>query len=68
MNPEQNPFFSGYFDDQPTFDMDVNSRLDRVKTFDQAQCERALEMEHLQKTVRTAVERRLRRLQKEAAK
>lgn len=67
MNPEQNPFFSGYVDGEPTFVMDVAGRQERVKEFDQEQCQRALEMKHLQKTIRTSVEKRLRRLQREAA-
>jgi hypothetical protein len=50
---------------------DVTSRLATVKGFDAATCERALAralaLPHLQKTVRTAVERRLRQLKRAQA-
>lgn len=46
--------------------IDVDSRLHRLKTFDAAQCRAALKL-RLQKTVRTAIERRLRKLDKEAS-
>jgi len=43
---------------------DVDSRLAKVKGFDATTCERALALPDLQKTVRTAIERRLRKLTK----
>lgn len=65
----QHPFFAGryrlagkWIDTQ---DFDVSSRLRRVQTFSLAQCRRALSLPGLQKTVRTAVERRIRKLEKE---
>jgi hypothetical protein len=44
--------------------VDVVSRLSMVGTFDELQCYRALQVAGLQATVRTAIERRLRKLQK----
>ena len=46
--------------------VDVATRLERVKRFDADQCERALKVDGLQKTVRTAIERRLRQLRASA--
>lgn len=44
--------------------VDAESRLDRVKTFDVGECRAALKLATgLQKTVRLAIERRLRRLE-----
>lgn len=44
---------------------DVESRLAKVKDFDAETCARALKLPNLQKTVRVAIERRLRKLQRE---
>jgi hypothetical protein len=57
-----NPFFAGIYDGGPAYDIDAVSRLERVARFNTDQCRRALHVRGLQKTVRTAVERRLRRL------
>lgn len=46
----------------------VADRLQNVRDFSRTYCELALQDPHLQKTVRTAVERRLRKLDKEAGK
>lgn len=45
---------------------DAVSRLAKVKDFDAETCARALKLPHLQKAVRVAIERRQRKLQKEA--
>lgn len=45
----------------------VSDRLARVRTFDRAQCEAALALPELQKTVAAAVRRRLKFLAKENA-
>jgi N-acetylmuramic acid 6-phosphate (MurNAc-6-P) etherase len=42
--------------------VDATSRLELVKAFSEEQCRAALEVKDLQKTVRIAIERRLRRL------
>lgn len=47
--------------------VDAQSRIEMVKTFSANECRASLELSDLQKTVRLAVERRLRRLAKEAA-
>jgi hypothetical protein len=61
----QNPFYAGRaaFGGGPSYWIDVQSRLDRVRGFNTDQCHRALRVRGLQKTVRTAIERRLRKLQ-----
>lgn len=43
--------------------LDAGERLRMVHEFDAAQCRAALKIEELQKTVRAAVERRLRKLE-----
>lgn len=66
---EQNPFVSGVTEfggrRWPTQAMDVGSRLDALKTFNQEECRAALRLP-VQKTVRAALERRLRKLDKES--
>jgi hypothetical protein len=47
--------------------VDAESRLACVKDFDAAQCRAALKVYGLQKSVRLAIERRLRKLAKGAA-
>lgn len=57
-----NPFFAWIYDGGPAYDFDAVSRIERVARFNTDQCRRALHVRGLQKTVRTAVERRLRKL------
>ena len=61
---KRSPFYAGTYDGHECEDMDVQSRLDRVARFNVATCRRALRVYGLQKTVRTAIERRLRKLAK----
>ena len=61
---DPDPFFFGRQGRHLTYDTDVASRLSRVPGFDRDQCRAALEIAGLQKTVRIAVERRLRALAK----
>ena len=56
-----NPFFFGIYDAGPCYDMDAVSRSERVARFNTDQCRRALRVDGLQKTVRTAIERRLKK-------
>jgi len=63
---EQNPFYAGTHGDIDSYWFDGDSRLDRVKEFSREQCEAAFQIEGLQKTVRLAIERRIRRLGREA--
>lgn len=46
----------------------VEDRLCRVKNFTLAQCRQALALDDLQKTVRLALERRVRKLERESSK
>lgn len=62
------PFYAGTFHGQETYYFDEQSRLDRVKTFTRTMCKRALAMREsgefrLQKSVRRAIERRLKKLE-----
>lgn len=62
---ERNPFITHWTPDVGWVGyVDVKNRLDMVKQFDIEECRKALRMRSLQKTVRTAVERRLRKLEK----
>lgn len=65
MKPEENPFYSGSYCGQPFFCHSVEDRLDRVKEFTVDECKRALEVLGLQKTVETAIKRRLKKLEKQ---
>lgn len=58
----RHPFYAGRYWQRPTMHMDADSRLDVVKRMDRATLKRALRVPHLQKTVRLAIERRLRKL------
>jgi len=59
-----NPFSN---DGGKTAWIDGDSRLSCVKDFSIKQCKAALELPDLQKTVRLAIERRIRKLSKAAA-
>jgi len=63
----RDPFYVGRFSGHDSFTVDAQGRLDAVKQFTAAECRAALKLTGLQKTVRLAVERRLRRLEKTAA-
>lgn len=64
---EQHPFFARRYGGRVTYHVDAESRLDCVKTFTREQCDAALRLTALQKTVRDAIFRRLRKLAKETA-
>ena len=60
-----NPFETGQvYNGHRMQDCGAEDRIGRVKGFDADQCRAALDVPGLQKTVRTAVERRLRALAK----
>jgi hypothetical protein len=64
MQPEENPFFFKYYAGHPTYTLSVEDRLTRVREFTAEQCRTALAHANeigLQKTVRQAIERRLRK-------
>jgi hypothetical protein len=58
----ENPFFAGTYNGGPTYHVDATSRIERVARFNTNQCRRALYVRGLQKTVRVAIKRRLRKL------
>lgn len=60
-----NPFFSGTYFGNDAFYIDSASRLDVVKSLSLAACRRALLVDNVQKTVRQAIERRIRKLERE---
>lgn len=64
-NPD--PFFVRSYNGHDLYHITATDRLARVKTFDLAQCRAALAQPHLQKTVRAAIERRQRALQRRIA-
>lgn len=66
-DPSQDPFYAGSHHGQHFFVYNAAERVQRVAGFSRAQCLLALAKDDLQKTVRTAVERRLRQLDREAA-
>ena len=62
MNVNKNPFYSGTYNGHDTFTVTASDRQERVKTFTLKQCLDALELSGLQKTVETAIKRRMRAL------
>ena len=62
MSTFANPFQAGTYDGRPTYHTDAESRMRAAKEFTRAQCEAALLVKGLQKTVEAAVQRRLRKL------
>lgn len=61
-----NPFAAGVYGGHQTYHMGADDRIAAVRRFDRAQCQAALALPHLQKTVASAVQRRLRQLDVEA--
>ena len=64
---DTNPFYLATYNGHATYHMGVDDRLSCVRGFDLAQCLAALALPDLQKTVRSAIERRQRALQRETA-
>ena len=62
-----NPFYGGTYYGRDTYHISADCRLRALKDFTLEQCQAALERTDLQKTVRTALERRIRKLQQEPA-
>jgi hypothetical protein len=63
---EKHPFFAFSSHGRDFYHCDIASRVDAVKKFTIEQCRTALELDGLQKSVRTAIERRIRKLEKSA--
>jgi len=62
---KRSPFYAGTYGGHECEVIDVQSRLEHVARFNAATCRHALKtVKHLQKSVRTAIERRLRKLAK----
>lgn len=59
------PFQTRTYEGEPIGHVGTVDRMRAAQSFDARQCRQALAMPHLQTAVRTAVERRLRRLEKE---
>ena len=59
-----NPFFSGTYNGHVCFTQDAAERVQKVREFTAQQCQAALELPGLQKSVTTAIHRRLARLER----
>ena len=64
---DTSPFYLATYDGHATYSTSVDDRLSCVRGFNLAQCLAALMLPDLQRTVRLAVERRKRALQRETA-
>lgn len=60
----QNPFYSGTYNGRDCFCMCADDRVQRVAEFDLVQCEAALQVSGLQSTVKQAIQRRIRKLER----
>lgn len=67
MTMDNNPFKAAVHDGVQTYYGTADDRVRMVAMFDRAQCEAALQLPQLQKTVTTAVQQRLRYLDKVVA-
>ena len=64
-NPEKHPFFRGSINGNPFFAVSAADRICAVKFFTAAECLEAVNLpEFLQKSVRSALQSRLRQLEK----
>lgn len=59
------PFQTGTYQGEPIGHLGAAERMQAAESFSAQQCRQALDMPYLQKSVRTVVERRLRRVEKE---
>ncbi|WP_104565825.1 hypothetical protein [Ralstonia mannitolilytica] len=64
----ENPFKGKRYGDIQTYTVTAEDRIRMVKTFNRKQCEAALLVQNLQKTVERAVRARLRQLAEEERK
>lgn len=58
------PFYSGTYNGRDCYCVTADDRVKRVAEFDLDTCRRALQLPDLQATVRSALERRLRKLER----
>lgn len=66
MTQSNHPFAAGVYNGVQTYVCSVDERVARARSFDRAQCEAALRLPDLQKTVLRAVQTRLRQLDRAA--
>lgn len=64
---KRSPFYAGTYAGSDFEDVDASSRISRAAQFDRKTCKRALRVPRLQKTVRAAIERRIRQLDQQQA-
>jgi hypothetical protein len=60
----QNPFYTNTYDGKDFYALASYDRIRMVRDFTFYQCHVALQVDNLQKTVRTAINRRIRKLEK----
>lgn len=60
----KHPFYSGTYNGHDCFCMSADDRVNRVADFDLQTCQAALALPGLQSTVRHAIERRIRKLER----
>lgn len=63
---KDHPFYSGTYNGNDCYCMTADDRSRRVAAFDLPACHAALEVPGLQGTVKVAIERRIRKLQRPA--
>lgn len=63
----KNPFYAATYNGRDCYHISAADRLLSVQRFTLVQCQAALELPGLQKSVIAALERRIRKLEKEAA-
>ena len=59
------PFYSGTYNGRDCYCVTADDRVKRVVEFDLATCSAALDLPDLQASVRTAIERRIRKLERQ---
>ncbi len=64
MSAAEHPFYARSYDGLATFYVSSEDRIAAARQFDAATCRRALALDDLQRTVRAALERRLRQLER----
>ena len=63
---KSHPFYSGTYNGHDCYYVTADDRVKRVAEFDLDTCRAALQLEDLQATVRQALERRIRKLERAA--
>lgn len=63
---KDHPFYSGTYNNRDCYCVTAEDRTKRVAEFDLETCRKALQLQDLQTTVRAALERRVRKLERDA--